>query len=213
VVLRPVPHQRAADGVVGAVDGDVEGAQPLLDDPLEVALAEVRDGDVVAVEEREAEVAVAEVERLAEAEGALVDEAEDAVVPARLDAELLELDAEALVVVLRDVLDFELPLKAHLQLQLLLGGLEAEVELVLDGLAVDGDDLVARPPAERLGERALFDGGDLDGHERVRSGGEPAKVGPSGAPSAPPVHRSRGIRALGLRSPRRLPYLARPPRP
>ena len=52
---------------------------------------------------------------------------------------------------------------AELQGQRLLGGLEPEVQFVLHGLAVDGEDLVALRPAEGLGGRSWVDGGDANG--------------------------------------------------
>src|SRR5690606_13448534 len=112
------------------------------------------------------EVAVAEVERVAEPGGVLIDEAEDAVVAAGLDTKLLEIRAERLAEVARDGLLAEVTAEADLHDETFLGRLEPEVELVLDGLPVDGEDLVPRPPAEVVGERAGLDVGDSNGHAR-----------------------------------------------
>ena len=150
--------------VVGDVDRDVHRAEALLDDARDVPLAQVRHRDVVAVEERHPEVAVAEVERVAQARRVLVHEAEHAVVAAGLDAELVEVGAEGLVGLLADGLLLHAAAAAHAQRQPLLGRLEAEVQLVLDGLAVDGEHLVAGRPAEAGGDGAGVDGGDADGH-------------------------------------------------
>ena len=158
-----MPHHLAADGVVRAVDGDVHRAQPLLHNALQVALAQVGDCDVVAVEERHPEVAVAEVERVAEANRILIHETEQAIVATGLDAELFQLRPERVVDVLGDVLHLQVPVAADAQLQCFLSSLEAKIQFVFHGIAVHGDDLIAGLPAELFGERSGFYGGDANG--------------------------------------------------
>jgi hypothetical protein len=128
------------------------------------SLPQVGYGDVVAVEERHPEVAVAEVERVPEAGGVLVHEAEHAVVAAGLDAELLQLGPERRVGFLLDGLLLGGAAAADAQHETFLGGLEPEVQLVLDRLAVDGQHLVAGRPAERRGEGTGFNRCDADRH-------------------------------------------------
>jgi hypothetical protein len=81
---------------IGGVDGDVHRGELLFNDALEVFVLHVRRGDVVAVEEGHAEIAVLEVDAFAEALGVLVDEAKDAVVVAQPDLEVFEDEAEFL---------------------------------------------------------------------------------------------------------------------
>src|SRR3989441_6131962 len=56
------PEQRVTQRRVGRVHGDVERREPLLDDALERRLVEIGERDVVAVEERQPEVVVLDVE-------------------------------------------------------------------------------------------------------------------------------------------------------
>ena len=78
------------------VHGDVERRQPVLEDARDVAILEVGERREVPVREREAVVVVANVERLPEALGQPLDEAELAAISAAADRGRLELDAHAL---------------------------------------------------------------------------------------------------------------------
>ena len=81
-----VPQETGPNVGVGGVDGDVERAQALGDDPLGVELGEPRQGGEVPVEEGEPVVIVLEVEALPHPLGQLVDETELAVVVAGADS-------------------------------------------------------------------------------------------------------------------------------
>ena len=85
--IHDLPAARVADELgaqvgVGGVDGDIQRADFQIAYALQLALGEVRAGDVVSREEREARVIVLEVERFAQALRQLVDEAENAAVRA-----------------------------------------------------------------------------------------------------------------------------------
>ena len=131
---------------VGGVDRDVERAEPLRDDPLEVGLGEAREGGEVPVEEAQPVVVVLLVEAGPEARRQLVDEAELAVVVA--GADLVEqgrvhLDAERLPRPLRHV-DRQLQATSpDLELEVRVVHQEPPLEHVAGCLAVDGEYLVA----------------------------------------------------------------------
>ena len=67
----PRPAEEAVAQLrVGGVDGDVERREPLRLDARQLVLVEIGQGDVVAVQERQAEVVVLHVEALAHARAA-----------------------------------------------------------------------------------------------------------------------------------------------
>ena len=96
-------HARLAEKAVAelrirGVDGHVERREALLFDSPELSVVEVGQGDVVAVEEREPEVVVLDIEAPAHPAGQLVDEAEYALVAAGVDlARVGRLELEAQV--------------------------------------------------------------------------------------------------------------------
>ncbi len=139
-------EERVAERRIGRMYRDVERRQPLRLDALEGRLVQVGQRDVVAVQERQPEVVVLDVEALAQAARILMDEAEDALVGARRDVarpRRNELEAEVT------------PLAGHLnaagvvvaldgQPQPIVGRVELEVDGIAERRAVDGDDPVTR---------------------------------------------------------------------
>jgi hypothetical protein len=157
-------HEPHAHVGIGCVHRDVEGREPLVEDPLEVGVGEVREGDEVPVHEREDVVVILDEELAAHALRVLVDEAEDAVVVAALRLPRLELRPER-DAVLADALDHPLHAvhAADQDLQLLLGDLRPEVDLVMELHAVDLEEALAGNEAEPLGESAGLDLGNREG--------------------------------------------------
>ena len=172
---------------VGGVDADVERAQPLGDDPLEVGLGEAGQGGEVPVEEAEPVVVVLEVEALPQPRRQLVDEAELAVVVARahlVEQRRVDLDAERLAGGLGH-LDGELePAAADVEHQVGLVGQQPPLDDVPGGLAVEADDLVADEQTGPLGRRSGRDGDDA-------GCGHPARLWPCGVPTSYPRIRRR----------------------
>jgi hypothetical protein len=158
-VPRP-PEQTVTQFGVSGVDRDVEGRQALSLDPREVGLLEVRERDVVAVQERQAKVVVLDVEAAPEAARVLMDEAEDAGVRARGDlagTRRHQVDAEPG----SRALELERPpasVAGHRQPQAPLGGVELEVDGVAQRVAVDAQDHVARAQPGAPRRRAGTDG-------------------------------------------------------
>ena len=142
----PIAQQARAHLGVGRVDAHVQRAELLGDDPLEIGLGETREGREIAVEKRQPEVVVLQVQAAAHPLGELVDEAERAVVVAGLhpiEDRVGELDTERRAF---GLVHHELLLEAaapHFEVDL--GAVD--VDLVRDDvaelLAVDGQNLVA----------------------------------------------------------------------
>jgi hypothetical protein len=142
----PVAEDLRAHVGVGGVDGHVQRAQPLRDDPLQVGLGEARQRGEVPVEEAQPVVVVLEVEALPEPRRQLVDEAELAVVVAGshlVEERRLHVQAERLARSLVH-LDRQLqPSSADLQRRVGVVDEEPPLDDVAGHLAVDGVHLVA----------------------------------------------------------------------
>ena len=147
-----IAEHGAPAGRVGHVDGHEEGRQAEPHDPVELAGRGVREGDVIAVYKRVAEVLILDVKPLPQARRHLVDEAEDAFVGAATDGRGPEFGREG-----------EVRFSPHREVALPAAppkgeakgrgcGEETQVELVGDRFAVDRRDMVARPHP-RPGER------------------------------------------------------------
>src|SRR5439155_770002 len=156
------PEQRVTQRRVGRVDGDVERREPLLDDALERRLVEIGERDVVAVEERQPEVVVLDVEAPPHPLRELVDEAEHALVRAGRDLARpgrLELDAEIGAAALERKRQRG-ALALDRERERLLARVEAEVDRVAEPWAVDREDAVAAGEAGPSGRGARSDAGD-----------------------------------------------------
>ena len=79
-----IAEQKRAQLRVRGVHGDVDGADVQVDDALHLALGQVCERHIIAHEEAQARIVVLEIQRWAHARRHLVDEAEHAVVGARV---------------------------------------------------------------------------------------------------------------------------------
>ena len=158
------PEQHVAQRRVGRVDGDVEGGEMLLDDALEGRLVEIGEGDVVAVEERQPEVVILDVEAPPHPLRQLVDEAKHALVGAGRNLPSpgrLELDAEIGTAALEGERQRgAVPL--HRERERLLARVKAEVDRVPKPVAVDREDPIAAGETGPRGRGARTDAGDDD---------------------------------------------------
>ena len=157
-------HQPDAHPGIGGVDRHVHGRESLVDDALELSIAEIGERDEVPVDEREDVVVVLDQELAPHPLGVLVHEAEDAVVVAALGLAGFELRAEG---------DAVLPEAAHgpfgpvlspdEKRELLLRDLRAEVDLVVELDTVDLEDPLARGKTEAGSQPRRVDRGDGEG--------------------------------------------------
>ena len=155
-------HARAAEQLpaqrgIGRVHRHVERRQPLLDDARELRLLQVGERDVVAVQERQPEVIVLDVESLAHPLRQLVDEAEHALVGAGGDLpgpRRLQLEAELVARPPRQSQRARAALALHGELKPRLGAVELEVDGVAQRPPVDREDAIAGRQSRRGGGRA-----------------------------------------------------------
>ena len=163
-------HARAAEQLpaqrgIGRVHRHVERRQPLLDDTRELRFLQIGERDVVAVQERQPEVVVLDVEALAHPLRQLVDEAEHALVGAGGDlrcAGRLELDAQIGVGSARQAQRVAGAVALDAQGEPRVAAVERKVDGVAQRVAVDGEDPVARHEAGRRRRRAGAHGRDHD---------------------------------------------------
>ena len=172
-------EQGVAQLRVGGVHRDVERREALGLDARELRFLEIGEGDVVAVQEREPEVVVLDVQALAHALRELVDEAEDALVGAGRDlgrARGLELEPE-LRAAAAEPRGARPPVALDREAQVLLARVEVEVDHVAQGRAVDREDAVpgtqarpgrGRPRRHRGHHDALCGLGRPAGHGQTR---------------------------------------------
>ena len=150
------------------MDGDIDGADAQVDDPLDLPWGEVGEGDIVAHEEAEPGIVILEVEGIPAPGGHLVHEAEQTVVGAwpRLVHEV-GLEVESQLRRLR-LFDPHRPSGALRGLQHQLGvpvvAEEAVVQHVLHGVAADGDEPFAGTHSGPLRRGAMVDGCDDSTH-------------------------------------------------
>ena len=190
-----VAQQFTAEIDIGGVDGDVERAQALLRQAGPIVVGKVGEGDEVAVQEGEAVVVVLDVERAPHAFGQTLEEAEEALVVAdagAVESVVVEFDAQRLVDRLFEFDDAAFAVVDHVQFNEGVGGLEAVVDLVADGLTVDGDDLITGLEAGFIGQGTGINGAD-----------RPAGLGASGHGGLRlGLRASRRFRRCGRRRPR-----------
>src|SRR5581483_7038068 len=154
---RRAPQEEVAHDRIGGVDRDVERREPELQDALDLALREVGQRDVVAVQEGEAVVVVLDVEALAEPSRQLVDEAEHALVGAGRDLGRrgrLALEPEPLAPLPPQHDRARLARPVGLDRQRLLARLDVEVDQVSEVAAVDAQEPVPGPEPRALGRPA-----------------------------------------------------------
>ena len=155
------------------MDGDVDGADAQVNDPLSLPGGEVGEGDVIAHEEAEPRVVILKIEGVPAAGGHLVHKAEQTVVAARpgLVHEVgLKVEAQLL----------RLPLLHPQGAAHAVGSLQhqqgvpviaekAVVQHILHVAAADGDQLFAGPHAGPLRRGAAVNGGDDIAHRAAPS--------------------------------------------
>jgi hypothetical protein len=161
--LDPVVLQQLGPHVaVGAMHGDVDGRELLVEHPLPVRLLHVGEGGEVPVEEGVAVVLVLHVKGLAHALRSLVDETEDAIVLAEVDLHHLRLDAEHLAgVAFHGDAQHLLPAH-HFHVEEFSAAVELEVQAIPDLLLVDAEDLVPGEYSGALRVGFRLDGSHLD---------------------------------------------------
>ena len=171
------PEQEVPQHRVGGVHRDIEGREAEVDDALDLAVREVGQRDVVAVEERQPVVVVLDVEALAEALRQLVDEAEHALVGAcrdlrRLRRLALETEVPAPLPLEHDRARASRPV--DVDRELLLPGLDVEVDQVPETLPVHPQEPIARLEPGARGQPLGLDRqhphprlGDSLGHQRA----------------------------------------------
>src|SRR6185503_314186 len=185
-------EQGVAQVGIGGVHRDVQRREALRLDALELGLLQIGQGDVVAVQERETEVVVLDVEALAQSLRQLVDEAEDALVGAGRDLGRLrglELEAERGAAPL-EPRPVRPALPLHRELESLLAGVEVEVDDVAERSPVDGEDAVAGAQARPRGGGARRDRGHHHALRPRRFRG-PSRHDQSGSPTEWCVSSSR----------------------
>ena len=168
-----VPKHLHSDLWVRGVDRDVQGAEALSDDPLEVGLREASEGGEVPIQEAQAVVVVLEIEALPEARRELVDEAELAVVVASahlVEQSGLHVDPEGLP---RSLVDLQRELQAtapDIEHRVAIIHEKAPLDDVPRHLAVDRQDLVPNSNPSPVGRRTRRDGDNAGSghHARVR---------------------------------------------
>jgi hypothetical protein len=181
----PVAQQVGAHGGVGGVDAHVERRQALGDDPLEVGLGEAGEGREVAVEERQAEVVVLQVEARPQPRRQLVDEAELAVVVTRahlVEQRGVDLDAERLALGLGHLDGEHEAAATDVEEEVGVVGQELVGDDVPGHLAVHGEDLVAHEQPGALGRGCGRDSEDPRGrHGPPRYRSHPPRPPSTGA--------------------------------
>ena len=168
---RGLTQEAVAEVGLHGVDGDVERREALLLDAPQLGILQIRQRDVVAVEEGEAEIVVLDVEALAHALGKLMDEAEDALVRARGDlagAWRLQLQSQVPARAL-DPRMARAAVTLDLEAQPRLPRVIVEVDGVAKRRAVDGDDAIARAQTRTRRRAPGAHGGDEDALDLARS--------------------------------------------
>ena len=152
-----IAEQKRAQLRVRRVHGDIDGADVQVDDALHLALGQVRERHIIAHEEAQARVVVLEIQRRAHTRRHLVDEAEHAVVGARVGVvhEVgLKVQPQLAAEGLRHVHGVLRPVRAaqaHRQLRVI--GVVFIVQHIGDRVAVDGHQPVAG--MGRVAQRAV----------------------------------------------------------
>ena len=154
---------------VGALHGDEQRRHLAADDAVKFVVVDVGHGDVVAHHQGQAPVVVLDVQRLAHSRRHLVDEAEDAVIPARArlgDNRLVKRQPQRLPVLFANVHRARLPACVlHHHVEAFLRGERLIVNLVDNGFTRDGHKFIARYQTEALGNRTGLYMGNCGGHE------------------------------------------------
>ena len=168
---RGLTQEAVAEVGLRGVDGDVERREALLLDAPQLGILQIRQRDVVAVEEGEAEIVVLDVEALAHALGKLMDEAEDALVRARGDlagTRRLQLQSQVPARPL-DPRMARAAVTLDLEAQPGLARVIVEVDGVAKRRTVDGDDAIARAQTRPRRCASGAHGGDEDACGLARS--------------------------------------------
>ena len=163
-----VAQHGAVELGVGGVDGDVDGADVQVDDPLDFPLRQVGQGDVVAQQEAQPGIVILEIQGGAHAGRHLIHEAEHAVVGAgahfvhqvgvEVQPQILPLRLAQRQGALLSVRRFQLNVRHGVV------AVKPVVQHVHDGVAVDGQQLLAHMDAGVLRRAVPVNGGDDGTH-------------------------------------------------
>ena len=148
-VSRPGIAQQAAAGLgIGGLHGNVDGADAQGHDPLQLPGREIRQGDIIPLEEAETGVVILEIQGLPHPPGQLIDEAEHAFVhagPGPVHQVGLKVQTQGLALLLAEANGFPLPLPLHLQAETGFFAVVPVIQHVQDGVAVDGEERILGP--------------------------------------------------------------------
>src|SRR3990172_8619182 len=142
------------------MNGDIERRQTLLHDAVDVTVFQIGESDEVSVQEGEPVIVILEIKTAAQTVRELVDEAEDAPVPAylhRAEDRAVEGKAERLPFGLIHRHLLEAAVGLHVQYDVSIVRKQLVVDHVAGLDAVDGDQAVARPDAEASGRGSRSD--------------------------------------------------------
>ena len=171
-------HLHPGHGIRG-VDRDMDGAQAFAHDAVQLGIVAAGERREMAVEKGQADVLVLQVERLPEALGHLVDEAEHAVLLADLHLVLGQVHADGIAPVFHEGLEGAAIRSLDEHGGLIVPGDEVlEVQLVQHRLAMDLQQGVTRPEPRLLGQAAGFHRDDL--HACLGQGDAPCSGFPAG---------------------------------
>jgi len=132
------------------MNGDIEGAEALLSNTLPITLLQVGQGDEVAKEERVTIVIIFQIKAATQASGQAFQETEGAIVVAGAELVKEPLDKfhpQVLIRVFADREGANLPVLLHQGNNLFIGLIEAIINDVPQGMAVQGQKAIPRLPA------------------------------------------------------------------
>ena len=179
----PVFQHPAPQLPVCGVDGHIDGGDAQVDDPLDLPLGEVGQGEVIPHEKAEPRVVILEIQALPHPLGHLVHKAENAVVSAGAGPvhEIgLKLQAQVLALLLADMHSAAAAVRLlERQDQPWIIGVKFIVQHVHHRLAVDLQQCLARPDTRPAGGTAGIYSSD-------HSPAHPSASSPGGAVPAPP---------------------------
>ena len=177
-----VVHQPAAQLRVGGVDADIQRRSVATDNPLELLIVHVGQGDEIAHHQGKPPVVVLHVQSLAQSRRHLGDKAEGAIIVAGARTQghaLPEMKPHGLHLVLSDgqMQGLSVPLQLHFQLAV--GDQRLIVDLVDNVFPVDAQKHVAGENTGPVGRRTAVHRGDLMAH-KVPPSAIPASTGRKG---------------------------------
>ena len=167
---KTVVQHPAAELRIHGMEGDIDRFQMIADNPVDIMVRHVGQGNIIPLQKTQAGVVVVEIEGFPHPRGHLVDKAEDAAVAAGavfIHKPALKFNSEILPVIL---FDLELPLFSGLKAarafpdhggQRLILGEIAVVEYILHRLPVHADQFIPRLHSQFPGDRTFLHGFNL----------------------------------------------------